>query len=170
MSVLYLVPYSYNYLSLFLIMKYCFHNPNLFLPRKKISRQHYGYGLVAEQQRTLLPTQETWVQSLGQEDSRRRKRQSTLTYLPGKSRGQSSLVGYSPCGHKSQAGLREWTTANNITIAWYRQSEISHWTTCNKQHMMSNNKQEANLSITEIKLKMEYSYLIGKKPRLYQLI
>ena len=36
--------------------------------------------------------QETWVQSLGW--------QSTPVLLPGKSHGQRSLVGYSPCGLK----------------------------------------------------------------------
>ena len=40
--------------------------------------------------------QEMQVQSLGQEDSLRRKWQPTLVFLPGESRGQRSLVGYSP--------------------------------------------------------------------------
>lgn len=40
-------------------------------------------------------------------------------------------------------------------ITWYGQGETSHQTTCNKQYMTSNNKPEANLSITEIKLKMK---------------
>ena len=38
------------------------------------------------------------VQSLGQEDPWRRKWQPTTVFLPGKSRGQRSLEGYSPCG------------------------------------------------------------------------
>ena len=45
----------------------------------------------------LPEMQETWVQSLGQEE---RKWQSTPVSLPGKSHGQRSLVGYSPWGHK----------------------------------------------------------------------
>ena len=44
--------------------------------------------------------QETWVQSLGWEDPRRREWQPTLVFLPGESHGQRSLVGYSPWGHK----------------------------------------------------------------------
>jgi len=40
-----------------------------------------------------------WIQSLGQEDTpRRRAWQSTPVLLPGKSHGQRSLEGYSPWG------------------------------------------------------------------------
>ena len=42
--------------------------------------------------------QETWVQSLGREDPLEEAWQSTLVFLPGESRGQRSLVGYSPWG------------------------------------------------------------------------
>ena len=44
--------------------------------------------------------QETWVQSLGQEDLWRGKGQPRLVFLPGKSYGQSSLASYSPWGLK----------------------------------------------------------------------
>ena len=46
---------------------------------------------------------ETWVKSLKWENqiTRRRKWQPTLVFLPGKSHGQGSLVGYSPLGGKS---------------------------------------------------------------------
>ena len=44
--------------------------------------------------------QETWVGSLGGEDPRRREWQPTPVFLPRKSHGQRSLVGYSPWGHK----------------------------------------------------------------------
>ena len=48
-----------------------------------------------------MPTvQETWVQSLGQEDFLEKEMQPTPVFLPGKSRGQRNLVGYSPwVGH-----------------------------------------------------------------------
>ena len=42
--------------------------------------------------------QETQVRSLGWEDPWRRKRQPMPVFLPGKSHGQRSLVGYSPWG------------------------------------------------------------------------
>ena len=44
--------------------------------------------------------QETWVQSLGQEDPWRREWQLTPVFLPGESHGQRSLVGYNPWGYK----------------------------------------------------------------------
>ena len=43
---------------------------------------------------------ETSVWSLGQEDPWRRKWLPTPVFLPGEFRGQRSLVGYSPWGHK----------------------------------------------------------------------
>ena len=44
-----------------------------------------------------LPTmQETWVQSLGLEDPLEKEIEPTPVFLPGKSHGQRSLVGYSP--------------------------------------------------------------------------
>ena len=47
-----------------------------------------------------LPMQEMQVQSLGWEGPRRRKRPSISVFLPGKSHGQRSLVGYSPWGRE----------------------------------------------------------------------
>ena len=44
--------------------------------------------------------QETWVQSLGQEDSPGVGNGNSLQYYTGGSHGQRSLVGYSPWGHK----------------------------------------------------------------------
>ena len=49
--------------------------------------------------------QETRVQFLDQEHPWRRKWQPTPVFLPGKSHGQRSLVGYSPCNCKSQTWL-----------------------------------------------------------------
>ena len=48
---------------------------------------------------TLL-LQEAWVQSLVRKISWRRKYKLTPVFLPGKSHGQRSLVGYSPRGCK----------------------------------------------------------------------
>ena len=44
--------------------------------------------------------EETQVQSLGLEDPLEKEWQPTPVFLPGKSHGQRSLVGYSPCGRK----------------------------------------------------------------------
>ena len=48
----------------------------------------------------LLSMQETWVQSLGQEDPLKKGTATTPALLPGKSHGQRSLIGYSPWGRK----------------------------------------------------------------------
>ena len=50
--------------------------------------------------------QETWVRSLGQKIPWRRKWQPTPAFLPGKSRGQSSLIGYSKWGRKELDATR----------------------------------------------------------------
>ena len=55
---------------------------------------------VAQWYRICLPMQETRVRSLSWEDSWRRKWQPDPVVLPGKSHGQRSLVGYSPCVYK----------------------------------------------------------------------
>ena len=47
-----------------------------------------------------MPMQEMQVQSLGWEDPQRKKWQPTPVFLPGKSQGQRSLVGYSSWGHQ----------------------------------------------------------------------
>ena len=56
-----------------------------------------------------MPMQETWVQSLGWEDPRRREWQPTLVFLPEESHGQRSLVGYSPWVAKSWTQLSDYT-------------------------------------------------------------
>ena len=57
-------------------------------------------ALVAQSVKSLPAVQETWVGPLGQEDPQRKKWQLTPVSLPGKSRGQKSLVGFSPWGCK----------------------------------------------------------------------
>ena len=51
-------------------------------------------------EKTLPSMQEMQVQPQGREDPRRRKCQPTPAFLPRKSHGQRSLVGYSPRDHK----------------------------------------------------------------------
>ena len=50
------------------------------------------------------------------------KWQPTPVFLPGKSHGQESLVGYSQWGHKSWTWLSNWTTTTTTTI-WSMQTE-----------------------------------------------
>ena len=53
-------------------------------------------SLVAQTINNLPAMQETWVQSLGQEDPLEEVWQPTSVFLPGKSHGERSLAGYSP--------------------------------------------------------------------------
>ena len=59
-----------------------------------------GTSLVAQMVEHLPTVRETWVQSLGQEDLLEKEMEPTPVFLPGKSHGRRSLVGYSPWGHK----------------------------------------------------------------------
>ena len=56
--------------------------------------------------------QETWVQSLGWEDSLEEGMQPTSVLLPGKSHEQNSLVGYSSWGHKESDMTQRLSTAH----------------------------------------------------------
>ena len=73
----------------------------------KKKKQFSGFYLdtseiVAEMVKNLSATRETWVGSLGWEDSLKEwgARQPTPVFLPGESHGRRSLVGYSPWGRK----------------------------------------------------------------------
>ena len=56
--------------------------------------------MVAQMVKRLREMRETQVRSLGREDPWRRKWQPTPIFLPRKSHGLRSLVGYSPRGHR----------------------------------------------------------------------
>ena len=57
-------------------------------------------SLVAQMVKNLLAIQETWVQSLGQEDPWRREWLPASVFLPGEFHGLGSLGGYSPWDRK----------------------------------------------------------------------
>ena len=57
-------------------------------------------SLVVQMVKNMPAIQETWVRSLGWGDPWRRAWQPILVFLPGEFHGWSSLVGYSPWGHK----------------------------------------------------------------------
>ena len=59
-----------------------------------------GFLLVVQLVKNLPAVQETWVQSLDQEDPLEKGMETTPVFLPGEFHGQRSLVGYSPWGHK----------------------------------------------------------------------
>ena len=67
----------------------------------------YWASLVALSVKNPSAMQETWLQSVGREDPLEEVMAPTPVFLPGKSRGQSFLVGYSPWGHKSWTRLSD---------------------------------------------------------------
>ena len=55
-----------------------------------------GASLVAQMVKNLPAMQETWVQSLCEEDALENGLKPTLVFLPGKFHGQRNLVCYNP--------------------------------------------------------------------------
>ena len=66
-----------------------------------------GSSLVAQMVKNLPAVQETWVHPWVRKIPWRRQWQLTPVFLPGKSHGQWSLVGYRPWGHTDTT---EWLT------------------------------------------------------------
>ena len=56
-----------------------------------------------------------WVRKIPQ----RRKWQPTPVFLPGKSHGQKSLAGYSPCGCKESDTTGQLTKGGGITVSFF---------------------------------------------------
>ena len=67
-------------------------------------------SLGAQMAENLPAVQETQLRPLGWEDPWRRKWQPSPVFLPGESRGQRSLAGYSPWG------LKEPDMMSNLTL------------------------------------------------------
>ena len=69
------------------------------------------------------------VWSLGWEDPLEEGRTTTPVLLPGKSHGQSSLVGYGPWGHK-ESDITQWLNNNNdkklVTFSGLTNSQVEH--------------------------------------------
>ena len=57
-------------------------------------------SLVVQMVKSLPVMQETWIQSLGQDDPLQKELLPTPVFLPGEFHGQRRLTGYSPWGHK----------------------------------------------------------------------
>ena len=68
-------------------------------------------SLVAQMVENLLAMQETWIQSIGWEDSleKRMATHSTSVFLLGKFHGFGSLASYNPWGHQEMDST-EWLT------------------------------------------------------------
>ena len=61
--------------------------------------------------------QETRVRSLGWEDPLEKEWQPTPVFLPGKSYGWRSLVGYSPWGHKESDTTEQLSLTHSLTAS-----------------------------------------------------
>ena len=72
----------------------------------------YLVSRLSGDKRVPLPMQETWVRSLGQKDPL--EKEMTPIFLPGKSHGQRSLVGYDLWGHK-ESDTTEQLSTHSIT-------------------------------------------------------
>ena len=62
-------------------------------------------SVVSQTVKNLPAMQETWVQSLGQEDPLEKEMATHSRFLPGESHAQRSPAGYSHWGRKSRARL-----------------------------------------------------------------
>ena len=86
---------------------------NIHITLRLVIYLRHGASLVAQTVQRLLTMQETWVWSLGREDSPGEgKWQLTPVFMPGKSHGPGSLVGYSPWG--CRVG-HDWVTSLHFT-------------------------------------------------------
>ena len=76
---------------------------------------HRAAFLVAQMVKNLPAMQETWVQSLGQEDPLEKGMAIRSSILAGESHGQRKLVSYSPWDHK-ESDLTEQLTHTHTNM------------------------------------------------------
>ena len=71
---------------------------------------------MAQTVKNLPAMQETWFQSLGQEDPWRREWLPIPVFLPGEFHGMGSLAGYTPWGHKESDSTEQLTLSLSIVL------------------------------------------------------
>ena len=71
---------------------------------------------MAQKEKNLPEMWETWLQSLGREDTLEKGRQLTPVFLPGEFPGQCSLAGYSPWGHKESDITEQLTFSHTVKV------------------------------------------------------
>ena len=64
--------------------------------------------------------EETWIQSLGQEGTLEKEWQPALVFLPGKSHGQRSLVGYSSQRWKESGTTERLALSLPLLCPWVK--------------------------------------------------
>ena len=79
--------------------------------------QGHSASPAAQKVKNLPSMQETWIQSLGQEDSLEEGWRPTPVFLPGELHGQRSLVGYSSWNHKKLDMTEQLTQMRNLLVS-----------------------------------------------------
>ena len=88
----------------------------------KFNLQKQRACLIVQSVKNLPAMQETRIWFLVGKIPWRRKRQPTPVFLPGESRGQRSLEGYSPQGHKLQT--TKWKQSRKVVSRAYGVGEM----------------------------------------------
>ena len=81
---------------------------------------------MAQMVKNLPAMQETWVQSLGQEDPLEKEMATHSSILPGEFHGQRSLVGYSPWGHKESNMAGRLIDLTCLTLQSHPNNSLSY--------------------------------------------
>ena len=79
--------------------------------------QGHSASPAAQKVKNLPSMQETWIQSLGQEDSLEEGWRPTPVFLPGEFHGQRRLVGYSSWNHKKLDMTEQLTHTRNLLVS-----------------------------------------------------
>ena len=83
---------------------------------KKKKKKKTLPSLMAQTVKNLPVMQKTKVQSLGQEDPLEKRMATHSSILPREFRGQRSLAGYSPWGHRESDTTEQLTLSEYIVI------------------------------------------------------
>ena len=79
---------------------------------------------MAQTVKNLPVMQDTWIQSLGQKDPLEKEWLPTPLFLPREFRGQKSLEGYSPQGHR-ESDMTERLTLSGYSPRDHRKSDTT---------------------------------------------
>ena len=122
--------------QLYLIGKLCYY---MTIEGYKWLYYYMWVSLVAQTVKRLSAMQETRVWSLGWEDPLKKEMQPTPVFLPGKSHGQRSLIGYRPWGCKESDTTslslslyllyRDWlfiTVLQTVPTYWLETANINY--------------------------------------------
>ena len=96
------------------------------------------FYLITQIIRNLPAMWETWIQSMGEEDSLEKEISTHPVFLPRKSQGQRSLMGYSPWGHKEADTTERLTFSLLVVNSTVYHLLLSSWDTANLLNSLIN--------------------------------